>query len=56
MNGLAWQLWVVIGYLVLNALFAIGMIGRRRGPITPSEAVINTLVAVGLILLLLGSA
>ena len=40
--------WLVIGYLALNALFVIGMIGKPREPITPGTAVI-TVVFVGFI-------
>lgn len=48
---MTWQLWVVVGWFVISALYGIGMVGKKREPIEPSTAVTNV-IAMGLLVTL----
>lgn len=45
-----WFSWVLVAWFGLNAIAGIGYIGRDRGKIAPSTAVITTVIYFLLIL------
>lgn len=48
---MSWEKWVLIAYMMLNAVLTILVIGKPRPPITPDVAVGIMLVNTGLITL-----
>jgi hypothetical protein len=46
---MTWVEWFIVGYFALNALCAIGLIGKERQPITPSNAVAMTVIYTALV-------
>ena len=44
-----WFDWVLVVYLGFNALITIAMIGRDRDPLSPSTAVVVTIVSALLV-------
>ena len=41
-----WMLWIVVGWLALNALVMVSNVGKPRAPIAPGQAA-GSLVVVG---------
>jgi hypothetical protein len=48
---MTWQKWTLIALYVYATLSTIARIGKKREPITPSIAVVTTVLAVGFIAL-----
>lgn len=46
---MSWLLWGVVAYFVLGSLTTVGLIGKKREPVTPGVAVGVLLIHAALI-------
>jgi hypothetical protein len=50
---MVWQQWVYLAWAIFGAITTIGMIGRKRDPITPPVATILLIISAGITFIVL---